>query len=121
MFAKIENYKIVFYSVLNASTGSFLLATIAGINPPINVRIKLTIINNKAWYGFIRATFSKSVNSSKIALAGISKSLAIIIPNNPDVSPIINVSALNTRVTSFLRAPKALNIPISLVLSKTDI
>ena len=45
----------------------------------------------------------------------------IIIPINPEHNPIIKVSALNTRVISLFLAPKALNIPIYFVLSKTAI
>ena len=43
------------------------------------------------------------------------------IPINPATNPIISVSALNTLETSFFDAPILLNIPISFVLSKTDI
>ena len=53
-------------------------------------------------------------------LVGIIKILAIAIPSIPENIPIINVSALNTRFMSFFLAPSALNIPISFVLSKTD-
>ena len=56
-----------------------------------------------------------------IMLVGIIKILAIAIPSIPENIPIINVSALNTRFMSFFLAPSALNIPISYVLSKTDI
>ena len=45
----------------------------------------------------------------------------IIIPIKPEHKPIIKVSALNTRVISFFLAPSALNIPISLVRSNTEI
>ena len=44
-----------------------------------------------------------------------------MIPSKPDTNPIINVSALNTRVMSFFLAPRLLNIPISFVLYKTEI
>ena len=43
------------------------------------------------------------------------------IPRDPETSPTIMVSALNTLETSRLEAPILLNIPISLVLSRTDI
>ena len=45
----------------------------------------------------------------------------IKIPIKPEVIPIIKVSGLNTLEISFLRAPKLLKIPISFVLSKTEI
>ena len=41
----------IFYSLLRASTGSFLLAERAGINPPIKVKITLKIIKNSAVFG----------------------------------------------------------------------
>ena len=47
--------------------------------------------------------------------------IVIPIPNSPAIKPTINVSALNTLEISFLDAPIALNIPISFVLSSTDI
>lgn len=43
------------------------------------------------------------------------------MPNTPENTPNIHVSASNTFVISFLLAPKAFNIPISFVLSKTDV
>ena len=43
---------IYFYSVLNAITGSFLDAALAGIIPPINVSIILNIINITAFVAF---------------------------------------------------------------------
>ena len=50
---------------------------------------------------------------------GIVRSRVISIPIIPAINPSINVSALNTRDISFLLAPIARNIPISLVLSRT--
>ena len=41
-------YIFNFYSLLNASTGSFLLAIFAGINPAITVNKTLIIINTIA-------------------------------------------------------------------------
>lgn len=43
-----DNFSNLCYSLLNDSTGSFLLANLAGIHPPIKVRITLIVINNKA-------------------------------------------------------------------------
>ena len=54
-------------------------------------------------------------------LIGILRSSVTPIPMTPAVKPIINVSALKTRETSFLLAPIALKIPISFVLSNTEI
>ena len=42
----------IYYSVLKAITGSFLLAALAGIIPPIKVKIILNIINIPALLGF---------------------------------------------------------------------
>ena len=56
-----------------------------------------------------------------IAFAGMHNSIAAMIPIIPDNAPIINVSALNTCAMFPLDAPSALNMPISLVLSKTEI
>ena len=88
------------YSVLKASTGSFLLASLAGIHPPISVKITLIVINIKAWIGFITATLSKEVNSFKIALVGNNSNQATKIPISPEETPIINVSELKTRAMS---------------------
>ena len=44
----------------------------------------------------------------------------IPIPNSPDNKPIINVSALNIEDMLCLDAPIALKIPISFVLSYTE-
>ena len=43
------------------------------------------------------------------------------MPNTPLINPIMNVSALNTRVISFLLAPIDRKIPISFVRSNTEI
>ena len=43
------------------------------------------------------------------------------MPNTPLINPIMNVSALNTRVISFLLAPMERKIPISFVRSNTEI
>ncbi|CDC75714.1 unknown [Candidatus Colimorpha enterica] len=42
------------------------------------------------------------------------------IPKSPASSPIMNVSALNTRATSAFDAPTARRTPISFVLSSTE-
>ena len=46
-----ESLKFMFYSLLSASTGSFLAAARAGIRPPIRVRIILKMIKIKALKG----------------------------------------------------------------------
>ena len=56
-----------------------------------------------------------------ITLPSNDNSRVIIIPSIPAARPSIIASALNTRDISFLRAPIALNIPISFLLSSTDI
>ena len=109
------------YSVLSAITGSFLEAILAGINPPIKVKVILIIISIIACIGFRLATPSSLDKLYIILLIGTIKILAITIPKIPLNKPIINVSALNTRVISFLRAPIAHKIPISLVRSSTDV
>ena len=56
-----------------------------------------------------------------IFVIGILSNMVTPIPNNPAINPTIKVSALNTLDISFLEAPIALKIPISFVLSNTDI
>ena len=112
---------INFYSVLNAFTGSLLLAIFDGINPAIivrNILISTRII--PATHGKKALTFTP-VTDFIILFIGIVRSTVTPIPISPAINPVINVSALNTLYISFLDAPIALNIPISLVLSNTDI
>ena len=109
------------YSVLRATTGSFLLAYLDGINPDITVKIMLIKTNIIAEFIGKVATLFIPAKLFIIIFIGIFRSKVITIPNVPDISPIINVSALNTRDISFFLAPIALKIPISFVLSKTDI
>ena len=54
------------YSVLSAITGSFLLAILAGIAPPIKVKVVLIIINITACNGSSIATLFKPVKSLRI-------------------------------------------------------
>ena len=56
-----------------------------------------------------------------IMLIGIFNRIVTTIPITPAVKPSIRVSALNTLDISFLDAPIALRIPISLVLYNTEI
>ena len=67
------------------------------------------------------AMCSTPVFDATMVEIGIFNKIVIIIPIHPLVSPIIKVSALNTRETSFLLAPMLLKIPISYVRSNTEI
>ena len=55
-----------------------------------------------------------------IAFIGIKRSRVIPIPKAPATKPTIRVSALKTRDISFFDAPIARKIPISFVLSSTE-
>ena len=109
------------YSVLRASTGSFLLAILAGISPAIIISIMLISTSITPPIGG-SATFTATpvILQIKLFIGNVSN-IVIPIPNSPAIKPTINVSALNTLEISFLDAPIALNIPISFVLSSTDI
>ena len=109
------------YSVLNAITGSFLLAIFAGINPAIIVNIILIATSMIPATAGNDTFISTPVRLNIILFIGIVNNTVIPIPINPEINPIMNVSALNTLDISFLDAPIALNIPISFVLSNTDI
>ena len=109
-----------FYSVRNASTGSFLLASLLGITPAINVSTTLITTKNIAPPSGSDATLIPTISFSIIFAKTFSINV-ITIPKVPDTKPIIMVSALNTLDTSFLDAPIALSIPISFVLSNTEI
>ena len=109
------------YSVLSDITGSFLLAILDGTRPANKVR-RTEITTN------IIAPTIGNLDKDEIPVIdfitefiGIFKSTVTNMPNTPANNPSINVSALNTRVTSFLLAPIALKIPISFVLSITEI
>ena len=58
---------------------------------------------------------------STTRLIGTFNTSVINMPNTPLINPIRNVSALNTRVISFLLAPIERKIPISFVRSNTEI
>ena len=84
---------------------SNVLITISIIAPIIgNSAVTITPVT------FLIITFIRRFNTQVIS-----------IPIAPLVNPTINVSALNTLDISFLLAPIALNIPISLVLYNTEI
>ena len=102
-------------------TGSFLDAILDGIKPAIIVSNILIITSTIApLNGNLAILDIPTIDFIRI-LIGIFSKIVVPIPNNPDINPIINVSALNTLDISFLLAPIALSIPISLVLSSTDI
>ena len=103
-----HQYIIFFYSLLNASTGSFLLAILDGIRPAINVN-KTDIITSTI------APPTGNLDNDLILVIfliiifiGIFKINVTIIPSIPANRPSIKVSALNTLDTSFLLAPIAL-------------
>ncbi len=109
------------YSALKDSTGSFLDAIRDGISPPINVSTTLIIISITAPPIGREHMFLTPATAFIMALIGIFKMIVAKIPIMPDAKPMIKVSALNTRETSFFEAPIARRIPISLVRSKTEI
>ena len=111
----------LFYSVLNASTGSFLLAILEGTNPAITVRSILIITRTIAPIAGNLEIVDIPTMPFIIIFIGIFKSSVIPIPKSPATSPTIKVSALNTLDISFFDAPIALKIPISFILSRTDI
>ena len=85
------------------------------------MRIVLIATSISACEIFRCATFLRSVREYIIALIGKVNNLAIIIPSIPEVTPKINVSASKTLVMSFFLAPRAFSIPISFVLSRTEV
>ena len=61
------------------------------------------------------------IKPSITLLIGMLRSIVTPIPISPENRPIINVSALNTLEISFFEAPMLRRIPISFVLSRTEI
>ena len=109
------NVLTLFYSVLSASTGSFLAAFPDGIRLAINVNIILNPTNTTALHMGRWALISVVLAAIWIIeLIGISSSNAIPTPIIPANKPTINVSALNTWEIFLLDAPIARRIPISL-------
>ena len=110
------------YSVLKAITGSCLEAFLAGISPPINVNIMLKIISvtppNNGRFALILILL---VNECIIEfIIGINERVNPI-PIKPESKPIIKVSALKIEDIFFFDAPIERKMPISFVLSKTEI
>jgi hypothetical protein len=111
-----------YYSVLSATTGSFLDAFFAGIRPAKIVRSILIMTSIIApTQGRTALMLEKPESAWIIAFTGKQKSMVKTIPIMPAATPMIKVSALNTREISFLEAPMALSMPISFVLSRTEI
>ena len=98
-----------------------MAANLDGINPAIRVNDILMSISIKPATGGNVARFETPNKSYKNRLIGIFNRTVIKIPKIPLVNPIIKVSALKTREISFLLAPILRKIPISLVLSNTEI
>ncbi len=120
-FSSVPFGQVLSYSVLNASTGSFLLAIFAGIKPAITVSSMLITTSIIPPAIGKLANPEMSVTAFMIIFIGIFKISVTIIPNRPAPKPTMNVSALNTLDMSFLDAPILLKIPISFVLSRTEI
>ena len=97
-----------------------MAATLDGINPAIKVSSILMITRMTAPPAGREATPEISAIDSIIILIGIFSSMVMIIPKAPATKPTIKVSALNTWEISRLEAPMLRKIPISFVLSSTD-
>ena len=94
----------MFYSVLKASTGSFLAALLDGITLAIKVSITLNSINPTA--DFISKPALKLSIFRALAivlLIGKASPKDTITPTAPDTKPINPASAIKIRVISFLR------------------
>ena len=112
---------IYYYSLLSAITGSFLAASLDGIRPPINVSMTLMMTSITPPFQGSADTPATLMKLSITLLIGILISTVTPIPMSPEKRPMINVSALNTLEISFFEAPMLRRIPISLVLSRTEI
>ena len=100
---------------------SLLAANLAGINPAIIVSPTLITTNIIAPAVGNLEIFDIPTIDFIIIFIGIFNNNVTTIPINPATNPIISVSALNTLETSFFEAPILRRIPISFVLSNTDI
>ena len=67
------------------------------------------------------AMFATPLRSSTIALIGMFSSSVTPMPSRPEMSPMMNASALKTCEMSFLLAPMDHRMPISFVRSSTEI
>ena len=98
-----------------------MLAILAGIKPPIIVKITLRITKTNPATNGTDVVIITPVNAKIILFIGNVRSTVMPIPITPAISPTIKVSALKTLDISFFDAPIALKIPISFVLSSTEI
>src|SRR5574344_8472 len=99
------------YSALNASTGFFFAAILAGTNPAINVNNMLPNTRRIAYKMFRLAIPEISNKDLMNILIGMQSRYETPMPNTPAVNPIITASALNTLDISFFLAPTLLKIP----------
>lgn len=117
-----KGYLSYYYSLLKAATGSFFAAFLAGISPAVTVIAILKIIRITAELTGNDALTSTSPVSLPITeLTGIVNNIDTTIPSTPDNNPMRKVSALNTCEILAFEAPMALNMPITFVLSITEI
>ena len=112
---------LAFYSLLSATTGSFFEAILEGIRPATKVSTILIITRMIAPFVGSFATSAIFVRCSITAFIGIVSSSVVPMPIAPETKPTISVYALNTLEISFFDAPFARRIPISFVLSRTEI
>lgn len=109
------------YSLLKATTGSHLDANVDGIRPEITESKNDTATSATPPKGGNVAMLLISDKCLIIKLIGIFKINVIKTPKIPLMRPVMNVSALKIFDTSTFDAPIALKIPISFVLSSTEI
>ena len=97
-----------------------MLAILAGIKPEIVVKIILNNTKNiAAFKGKYVVTTVPVIFKINELIGNVSRTV-IPTPINPAKKPSIIVSALNILEISFLEAPIALKIPISFILSSTE-
>lgn len=109
------------YSLLRAITGSFFAAIFEGINPAAMVSSALMRIRITAPDTGRAARPDTPERVLITAFIGMINSKVIPMPISPAVNPTMIVSALKTREISLLEAPILRKIPISFVLSNTEI
>ena len=115
------NFFALNYSVRSATTGSFFAALLDGISP--EKRVKNTLIATSisaAPMGKDAFRFAIPVSAWSTRLIGMQVRYVKRIPMRPDARPMMMVSALNMLDTSLFDAPIARRIPISFVLSCTE-
>ena len=93
-----------------------------GMRPAIKVKnILMSTKTNDATKGSSAPIFVIPDRLRIIMFVGMQRRRVVPIPIIPAAKPMTRVSALNTREISFLEAPIARSIPISFVLSRTEI